>query len=295
MKFSQARQEFLEYMKAVKNCSNDTYEHYGRYLERFAQVIGIEEVEELKVEHVWKFQSYLSGKVGNNTKNFYLIGIRSFLTYCYLKDIPTLLPHKVVLGKKEETVRDYLNDEQVGLLMSKLKERTYKHARDKAILMLLYSSGLRCGELVALNVSDIKPGATKFQIRGKGKKVRWVYMSTEARLAINEYLATRDDNYSPLFINFRSRYKHEGDQNKQRRLSKSGVENLVRFYAKQAGIKGKICPHSLRHTFATTLLQKKVDIMTIKELMGHKLVNTTQIYLHLGASTVEAEHQRVFN
>lgn len=301
MKLSEAIIRFLEHCEVTKNQSKKTLENYGHYLGRFKQWAGDIDISQVDLERIRNYRLHLnrlSDKRGNQllsvkSQNYHMIALRAFLKYCRKNDIETLAPEKIDLSKIPERSVEYLSREELERLFSAVDERKIQGVRDKALLELLYSTGLRVSELVSLNRSQVDISRREFMVRGKGKKNRVVFLSENACRSLEEYLKMRDDNFEPLFLNYsRPSQKEDISLGEKRRLSTVMVQNLVRKYARKSGIIKKVTPHVLRHSFATELLINGADIRSVQEMLGHASITTTQIYTHLTNKRLKEVHQK---
>lgn len=289
---------FLEYCEVEKGLSPVSTRNYNNFLRTFTN--WLKEVDllslkphELTAELIWTYRLYLSRKKDSKgkytkktTQNYYLIALRNLLNYFAEKDITSLPSEKIKLPKltdKDKTIK-FLKFEQVEKLMQMPDISTPEGLRDRAILEVLFSTGSRVSELTSLNVKQFNiPNLIKgkfddqeLSISGKGGSTRTIYFSNRTLKSLANYLKTRKDMYSPLFINYK---KDESDN--EHRLTQRSIERLVRKYTTMAGLPVEATPHTLRHSFATDLLQKGADMRSVQELLGHKNIVTTQIYTHL--------------
>lgn len=289
---------FLEYCEIEKGLSPTTTRNYDNFLRTFTK--WLQETNqialkphELTPEHIWNYRVALSRKKdkhGNFTKkttqNYYLIALRNLLTYFAEKDIVSLPSDKIKLPKltdKDKAIK-FLKFDQVEKLMNMPDLSDPSGIRDRAILEVLFSTGMRVSELTALNMRSFNVEALKkgnfsdqeMTISGKGGSTRTIYFSDRALKWLANYLKTRKDMNAPLFIN----YKKNDDENDHRLTSRS-VERAMRKYAVMAGLPVEATPHTLRHSFATDLLQQGADMRSVQELLGHKNIVTTQIYTHV--------------
>ncbi|MBI5413208.1 tyrosine-type recombinase/integrase [Candidatus Peregrinibacteria bacterium] len=248
------------------------------------------------------------GVLGKKTQNYHIIALRAFLKYLIKNDIETLAPEKVELSKIPERTVEFLTREEVERLFkaveemaqpkSEKKKAAEKHKssmlRDLAILETLYSTGLRVSELASLSRNQVDLKRREFMVRGKGKKPRIVFLSAHAAKRIEDYIKARNDAYEPLFINTARPRAISGDITKgeNRRLTTVSIQALVRKYAMLAGITKKVSPHTLRHSFATDLLQNGADIRAVQEMLGHASITTTQIYTHLTNQRLREIHEK---
>jgi site-specific recombinase XerD len=293
---------FLEHAEIGKNQSQKTVENYRHYLGRFVQWIGgatsPQGITIQKVQNYRLFLNRLEDEKGKRllsvkTQNYHIIALRAFLKYLIKNDIQTLPPEKIDLSKIPERTVEYLHREELQRLFDAVPAGGVRGLRDRAILETLYSTGLRVSELVSLNRSQVDLQRKEFMVRGKGRKPRIVFLSAAAAKAIAEYLKLRDDNFEPLFLNYRHSKKAEDvTLGEKRRLSSVMVEYLVRNYARKAGIVKKVTPHVLRHSFATELLINGADIRSVQEMLGHSSITTTQIYTHLTNKRLREVHEK---
>jgi len=301
MKLSEAIRHFLEHCEIDKNQSKRTLIGYAHYLERFMGFTGDIELEKIDLELVKKYRLFLNRiEIGKNhetlslkTQNIHIIALRSFLKHCAKNDWATLPPEKVELAKQPDRMVEYLTREELERLFAAVDTTKINGMRDRAIMEMLYSTGLRISELTALNRQNVNLDLGEFHVRGKGQKVRIVFISERAKTWLLDYLDLRDDSYEPLFLNHRrTRKKKEGDDLKgeYRRLTEYTIQDMVRNMAIQAGVTKHVTPHTLRHSFATELLLNGADIRSVQELLGHSSITTTQIYTHLTNNKLKEVH-----
>ncbi len=308
---------FLEHLEIAKNKSKKTIENYHHYLQRFAEFL--EEKKRtaafpaaLSLDDVHGYQLWLNrleDAKGNGlsmkTQDYHLIALRAFLKYLVKQDIPTLSPEKIELKKIPERVVDFLTREEVERLFEsvsigressegKRAEQQEKAVlRDRAMLETLYSTGLRVSELVGLNRTQVDLERKEFTVRGKGRKVRLVFLSDRCVGHLKAYLAKRSDNWEPLFISFaRNREDMELGLGEKHRLTAYSVQDMVRHTGRMAGIGKKVTPHLLRHSFATELLHNGADIRSVQEMLGHASITTTQIYTHSTNERLREVHRK---
>ena len=300
MKLSLLIRNFLEHIEIGKNQSPKTIENYQHYLLRFLDFIGDISVEKINLKLIQDYRLHLNrltnnqGKTLNRkTQNYHIIALRAFLKYLTKNDYKTLSPEKIELSKVPGRTVEFLEPDEIKRIFQEIHSNTKKGLRDKAILETLYSTGLRVSELVSLNISQVDLKRKEFMIRGKGRKPRIVFLSDKAAEKISEYLKTRKDNFKPLFINYgRSRSKEDISLSEKKRLTAYTIQTLVRTYALKAGIIKKVTPHTLRHSFATTLLMNGADIRSVQEMLGHSDPSTTQIYTHVSKKQLKAKYKR---
>jgi site-specific recombinase XerD len=300
--------DFLDYCEVEKGLSSKTQENYTRFLRKFfgwLKEAGLEALEpsSLTPEHIWQYKVYLSRHADSKTKktlkkttqNYYLIALRSLLEFFVEKDINSLPPSKVKLAKdKADKEIKFLTLEQLSRLLASPSTATIIGLRDRALLETLFSTGLRVAELAALNRDQLRIKEETKDIEtaviGKGSKIRTIYFSDRAVQALRAYLEARKDLDEALFINYR-RGAQASDQT--RRLSVKSIEDIVKKYVKITGLPVMATPHTLRHSFATDLLNQGVDLRTVQEFLGHSNIATTQIYTHVTNKQLRDIHRKV--
>lgn len=284
MNINTALKEYLDYLEIEKGRLPRTRVNYERYLRYFFAQARVREISDIDLDKVRDFRLYLARtELKKVTQNYYVIAIRSFLKYLNKKDLTTISPEKIELPKIPQRQIELIEYKDLERLLIAPATNNLKGLRDKAILELLFSTGLRISELCALNrFLDLEKG--EMTIRGKGEKLRLVFISDRAKKAIKEYVDKRADAEEPLFVSI----FHEKIIG---RITPRAVERLVNFYARKAGIVNKITPHSLRHFFATDLLVNGADLRSVQELLGHSNIATTQIYTHLTNKELKEVHQ----
>lgn len=299
--------DYLDWLELEKGLSNKSQENYGRFLKRFFEFLKINKLEnlfphQLNEDHIWKYRLFLSRQyiqkdktpLRRSTQNYYLIALRSLLTYFTEKDILSLPSEKVKLPKEriERTV-NFLTLEQVEKLL-KASENAPKSPleaslRDRAILETFFSTGLRVAELVSLNRDQLKikddTKELEVGIIGKGGHPRTVYFSERDVNWLRKYLQTRKDKEKALFINYSGRKPGT-------RLNIRSVERIVKKYAILAGLPITTSCHTIRHSFATDLLMKGVDLRVVQEFLGHQNIVTTQIYTHVTKPHLKEIHKK---
>lgn len=291
------KQEFLEYLEIEKGRSLKTVENYDRYLTRFFVQSGVKVASDVTDDVVRSYRLWLNRQIGadkkansnlkKNTQNYHLIALRVFLKYLVKRSIPSLAPDKIELAKTAGRDLDLINETELGRLMDSPKDNDLKSLRDRAILELLFSTGLRVSELCSLD-RDLDISRDEFSIRGKGEKVRLVFLSEKARQAIRDYLVKRKDLGEALFVSLSEINKNKSND----RLTPRSVERIIKKYAIKAGITKKVTPHTLRHSFATDLLQNGADIRSVQMMLGHSSVSTTQIYTHVTDKHLRDIHKK---
>lgn len=290
---SSLKTEFLEYLEIEKGRSVKTVENYDRYLTRFLAHTKITSPSKLTEQAVREFRIFLnrqpgiSGTMKHKTQNYYMISLRAFLKFLRKREIESLNPERIELAKVGARDLDLITAQELSRLMSGPKGSSLSDLRDKAILELFFSTGLRVSELCSLN-RDLDLSRDEFSVRGKGEKVRVVFLSPEAKKSIKEYLDKRGDIEDALFIQMGKNSKSAKDL----RLTPRSIERLVKKYATKAGITRKVTPHVIRHSFATDLLQNGADLRSVQALLGHSNITTTQVYTHVTDKHLAEVHKK---
>ncbi len=304
MNLDKLLKEFLEYLEIERNVSQLTIRNYRHYLERFlgflTSQIPSPTVKDITGDRIREYRLYLSRYVDAHdislkriTQGYHLIALRSFLKYMSKRDIPAISAEKIELPKGESRNIKFLERDQVDRLLNMPEISKDEGLRDKAILEVLFSTGLRLSELVALNRHTINFDRKEFGIIGKGRRSRVVFLSDQASAWLKRYLDKRTDTAQPLFIRYSGKRPDAGDRlGSSLRLSARSVERLVEKYVKLARLPIKITPHGLRHSFATDLLHGGADLRAIQEMLGHKNVSTTQIYTHITNPQLKVIHEK---
>lgn len=290
--------DFIEHVEVERGRSQKTAENYHLYLQRLIEFAGDIEVHKVNAELVRKWRLWLNryqNDAGDNlsplTQSYHLIALRSFLGYCSKRDIETLTPEKVELPKTKRKQVSFLSQEETERIMVAIEDRTPQDLRDKAILELLFSSGLRVSELCNLDRDHINLKRGEFMVRGKGQKDRPVFISPEASECLAAYIETRSDSAKPLFIRY-SGFKTGDKDGNSFRLTPRSVQRIVSHYAKLAGITKRVSPHTLRHSFATDLLMNGADIRSVQSMLGHSNIATTQVYTHVTDQHLRDIHRK---
>lgn len=298
MQFSKLKTDFLEHMEIEQNRSQKTIENYDHYLTRLIDYAGDIKVSDIDQELVRKWRLWLnrlgtntSDELGKVTQNYHLIALRSFLKYCAKRDIPCMQPDKIELARTKRKQVTFLSPEEVDALLGQPDISKLGGLRDRAILELLFSSGLRVSELVALNRGDINLKRREFMVRGKGQKDRPVFISERAAHWIAQYIDKRQDTVSPLFIRYSGRRTVDTSGN-YHRLTTRSIQRMVKRYALLAGITKHVSPHTLRHSFATDLLMNGADLRSVQAMLGHSNIATTQIYTHVTDPHLKQVHEK---
>lgn len=292
MKVEDAKRQFLEHTEIERGRAVKTIENYDRYLTRFFAWAKITDTNQITEEKIREFRLWLNRQPGTGkdtlkrrTQNYYLIAMRAFLKFLRKRDIPGLSPEKIELAKVPERSLDLINEAELDRLMKAADGASEKSLRDKAMLELFFSTGLRVSELCGLD-SDIDLSRDELSVRGKGDKVRVVFISEPAKDAVRSYLKARKDMHEALFVN------HAQGKKKNERITPRSVERMIKIYATKAGITKKVTPHVLRHSFATDLLSNGADIRSVQALLGHASINTTQIYTHVTDAHLREVHKK---
>lgn len=292
--------DFLEYCELDKNLAQGTVTIYGYYLGTFARWLGENAMmpQDLTEDTIRDYRLYLSryvnpvkGPLKRSTQGYFLIALRAFVRYLNKKGIKTLAPDQIELGKNRDRSIKFLTHEHLEQMLAQPDTGKPEGLRDRAILELLFSTGLRVSELVKLDREKINLETKEFGIIGKGGRARVVFVSTRAAEIVSRYLTGRQDIWSPLFIRYSGRETAENNGEKMRLTSRS-VERMVTKYVKKAKIPIAATPHTLRHLFATDLLMNGADIRSVQEMLGHKNIATTQIYTHVTNVHLKEVHEK---
>lgn len=294
--------QFLEYLEVEKNCSKLTIRNYDHYLsvlvEYFQrQLDRAPLVSDLDMNSVRSFRLYLSrqpgvfGEMKSVTQGYYVIALRSFLKWCSKNDILAMAPEKLEVPKNKDHSLKFLNEEQIARLLNQPLLSSKTGLRDKAILELLFSTGLRVSELVSLNRDQIDLKSREFGVIGKGGKQRVVFISHQAAEYMDRYLKSRMDKLKPLFVRLGGR-REITDGDEKTRLTSRSVQRLVKNYVQKAKLPVDATPHTLRHSMATDLLRAGADLRSVQELLGHKNIATTQIYTHVTDARLREVHEK---
>lgn len=291
-------QDFLEYLEIEQNRSLKTIENYQRYLERLVEFAGDVEVKKIDSELIRRWRLWLNrlekdgrSNVSSTTQNYHLIALRSFLRFCSKRDIDSLPPEKVELARIKRKTVTFLNPEELEALFAQPDVNTKIGLRDRTILELLFSGGLRVSELTNLNKEHVSTKRREFTVRGKGQKDRPIFMSEAAANWIDLYLKERSDSSSALFIRYGGT-KQVDNSGDYLRLTPRSIQRIISRYSKLAGITKKVSPHTLRHSFATDLLMNGADIRSVQTMLGHSDISTTQIYTHVTDQHLKEVHQK---
>ena len=293
------KRQFLEYLEIERGRSVKTVENYDRYLERFFTFAKVKKTSDLTEEQIREFRLHLNRQAGTKvggrvepmkrrTQNYYLIALRAFLKFLRKRGIEALSPERIELAKVPERSLDLISPTELKRLMKAPDQKTLEGKRDKAILELLFSTGLRISELCGLSIDDVDLTRDEFSVRGKSDKVRVVFLSDTAKETLREYLKNRKDLDDALFV----RYGRKANDGGEPRLQPRAVQRLLKHYAEMAGITRKVTPHVIRHSFATDLLSNGADLRSVQALLGHANIGTTQIYTHVTDKHLREVHKK---
>lgn len=307
MDISDLISDFLESLEIEKGRSTKTTENYGLYLARFLDLITQDFPEgatikpaDLTPEILRKFRLRLNRFDDNQnherlsalTQSYHLIALRGFLKYLAKRGIKSLDPSLVDLPRAAKKQVTFLHFDEVSRLLSEIPTDTETGLRDRAIIELLFSGGLRVSELCNLNRDSINLARREFMVRGKGKKDRPIFIDQTTAEHIEEYLNARTDTLPALFLNNSSNQNIPDTSGDFRRLSPRSIERIIGKYTRQAGITKRVTPHTLRHSFATDLLMNGADIRSVQSLLGHANIATTQIYTHITDPHLKEVHEK---
>ena len=283
--------DYLSYQRSVRNVSSATVEAYKSDLSTFGRWITDQNAAErdFTYEMIGQYIVHLNrSKLKNSSINRFLSSLKSLLQYLIIyRNTRSLVPiyRKIKLLKSKQTLPHVLSPEEIARMTS--AEETFQGLRNTALIELLYSTGCRISEVVALNIEHIHTDITSVVVRGKGDKHREVYIGESARSALQRYLSARTqylheretERTSALFINLRGG-----------RLSRRGADFVIKKIAQAHHLDHNVSAHSMRHSFATHILDNGADIRTVQELLGHSRVSTTQIYTHVGIAKLQRQH-----
>ncbi len=288
MEIEKAKRKFLEHVEIGLGRSLKTVQNYQYHISFFVEETGIKNTDEITSDLIHNFRLKLNRKLGRdgslkkNTQNYYLIAIRSFLKYLNSIGDRVMSPDSIVLAKTGMREIDIISFDELKRLLA-APENDLVGLRDRAVLEMLFSTGLRVSELCSLQ-RDIDLKQDEIRIRGKGEKVRVVFLSDSAKKTLKSYLEKRRDESDALFISMKGKNAS--------RLTSRTIERIVEKYAKLTGISKKVTPHTLRHSFATNLLQNGADLRSVQELLGHANIGTTQIYTHITNKQLKEIHKK---
>ncbi|HJP81160.1 MAG TPA: site-specific tyrosine recombinase/integron integrase [Candidatus Saccharimonadales bacterium] len=279
--------DYVEHLEVEGGRSAKTAENYKLYLERFVEFTEDIAVEKITSEVVRKYRLWLNRyknfhdeELATITQSYHLIALRGFLGYLSKRDIHSLSPEKIELPKITRKQVTFLHFDEVTNLLETIPLDSEQGLRDRAIIELLFSSGLRVSELANLNRDHVNTKRREFMVRGKGQKDRPVFIGEAASQRVQDYLAARMDNLPPLFLSY-SRNNTVSTKGDYRRLTPRSIQRIINKYAKLAGITKHVSPHTMRHSFATDLLMNGADLRSVQSMLGHSNISTTQVYTHV--------------
>ena len=284
-------EEFFEYLQVEKGASPLTIRNYKHYLNRFNNWLAKEGIrqglKDINQDIIRGYRVYLSnlpdrkgGTLSRRTQGYHVIALRSFLKWLIKNDYAVMAPDKIELPKTQERQVKFLSGDMVDRLLNAPSLSTIQGKRDKAILEVFFSTGLRVSELVKLDKDKIDLERREFGIIGKGGRARVVFLSTRAAEWLKKYLNSREDNYKPVFIRHKGKMDPSTPDEKMR-ISPRSVQRMIKKYVRKIKLPVDATPHVLRHSFATDLLMAGADIRSVQEMLGHKNISTTQIYTHV--------------
>ena len=294
----------MEHLEVERNLSLYTIRNYKHYLDRFLawfknkhqsgdmQMLTVDEVRQFRL-FLSRFKNARGDSLSKATQSYHVIGLRSWLKWVIKQDVKTLAPEKIDVPKGESRSLKFLDRNQVERLLNQPQISDEKGLRDKAILEVLFSTGLRVSELIKLNRDQLNFDTQELGVIGKGRRARVVFLSERAVKWLKHYLTSRVDRWKPVFIHYAGSKAELTDRDGElMRLTARSVQRIVEKYRRRAGIGIKITPHGLRHSFATDLLQAGAGLREVQEMLGHKNVSTTQIYTHVTNPQLKAVHQK---
>jgi len=291
-------QDYIEYLEVERGRSTYTSENYALYLNRFIEFTDDITVDKITLEIIRKYRLWLNRykneqnlSLGKLTQFYHLVALRGFLNYLSKRDISSLSPNKIELPKISRKQVTFLDFDEIQRILEAIKSDNEPGLRDRAIIELLFSSGLRVSELINLNRDNININRREFTVRGKGQKDRPVFISETAAIHTNNYLKKRQDNLPPLFISY-SRNIKPSNSSDYRRLTARSVQRMINKYARLAGITKHVSPHTMRHSFATDLLMNGADIRSVQAMLGHSNISTTQVYTHVTDQHLRDVHDK---
>ncbi len=303
MSLKDAILQYLEYCELDRNLSQTTIRMYSYYLQFFSgwmdtnmpEVTG--DISLINDTHIRRFRLYLAqqyqnkykGPLKRQSQNYFLIALRSLLRYLIKEEVSVMSPDKIELGKTRDREIKFLSATDLVRLFDAIPTRSPSSLRDRALVEVLFSTGLRVSELSRLNRDQVNVERGEFSVIGKGGKARVVFLSKKAIEWLGRYAKTRKDQSPAVFIRYRGKTAQTPEE---LRLSPRQIERLVEKYRLKAGIISKVTPHVLRHSFATDLLTHGADLRSVQEMLGHKNIATTQIYTHVTNSRLRETHEK---
>lgn len=280
-------ERFVNYLQYTKNCSSKTVENYTLWVNRFIQFVGDIDASQVKVMHIQDFRMWLVKQwLSPKTVNYHVVWLRSFFKFLIRNDVDIISPDKLDLAKIPPRKVSYLTEDQVQKILGApaiFEKNPLNIARDEAVLSTLYWTWLRVTELISLKIDDVKLNENQFSVIGKWSKLRSVFLTKDAKNKIRKYLDLRHDKSDFLFISHSSNSYWNP-------ISRNSVESIVKKYANAVWIDEKVTPHTLRHSFATSLLRRWADIRSVQMLLWHSSIQTTQIYTHVDDKYLQWVH-----
>ncbi|NTW62086.1 tyrosine-type recombinase/integrase [Candidatus Saccharibacteria bacterium] len=290
--------DYVEHLEVEGGRSPKTAENYTLYMERFVEFTNDIQVGKITTEIVRKYRLWLNRYKNSNddelstiTQSYHLIALRGFLNYLSKRDIQSLSPEKIELPKVSRRQVTFLHFDEVEQLISQINTDDEPGLRDRAIIELLFSSGLRVSELIGLNRDQVNTSRREFMVRGKGKKDRPVFVSESASNCVDEYIKARKDSLPPLFLSY-SKNVETSMSGDYRRLGARSIQRIINKYTRLAGITKHVSPHTMRHSFATDLLMNGADIRSVQAMLGHSSISTTQVYTHVTDQHLHEIHDK---
>jgi site-specific recombinase XerD len=293
--------DFLESLEVERNLSQLTLRNYGHYLRRFIawfEAAGHADLKELNSDILRKYRVFLSrysddqGRtLSKKTQSYHIIALRSWFKWLVKNDAEVMHPEKIELPKAESIPMKFVSAEKIQLLLDQPDVVKPLGLRDRAILEVLFSTGLRVSELVGLNRDQVDLNRREFGVIGKGRRPRVVFLSDVAADWLAKWLDSRDDNWRPVFIRFAGKKPDILADGEEMRLTSRSVQRLVDRYSRRAHLPIKLSPHGIRHSFATDLLSNGAGLRDVQEMLGHKNIATTQIYTHVTQPQLRKVHQ----
>lgn len=298
MTLEKLKKDYLEHLEIEKGRSLKTIRNYDHYLTRFLKFAKKNKPSQIDADLIREYRIFLNRttdqfgrSLKRQTQNYHLIALRNLLRYMAKRDIETLAADKIELAKTPSRDLEFMEEEELERLMKAPTGNELKTLRDRAILELFFSTGLRLSELTNLNRDSLNLNKSEFSVRGKGDKIRIVFLSDAARESLKKYLAARKDTDEAMFVRDLPAGR-QAPKESNLRLTPRSVERMVQLYARKAGITKKVTPHQLRHSFATDLLRNGADIRSVQVMLGHSHITTTQIYTHVTDKGLREIHQK---
>lgn len=297
--FSSLLYDFVESLEVEGGRSSKTAQNYTHYLERFVDFAGNITVDKITSDMIRKYRLWLNRYENENretlslkTQSYHLIALRGFLQYLSKRDIESLSPNKIELPKTVRKQVTFLHFDEIERLRGTIDTSSESGLRDRAIIELFFSSGLRVSELCNLDRGHISTSRREFMVRGKGQKDRPVFISDAAAEHVEQYLDARTDSLAPLFLNYSRNAGTVDTSGDHRRLTPRSVQRMISKYARLAGITKHVSPHTMRHSFATDLLMNGADLRSVQTMLGHSDISTTQVYTHVTDEHLREVHEK---